>query len=87
LGAAVELSPTSYLDVREVRHNLLRGGNPASEASSLRSTGDGMDSEAGNGGSEDNKNANDVGIGGGKCSDDGRCGSGSEGIYGSRDDS
>nr|GEV44100.1 hypothetical protein [Tanacetum cinerariifolium] len=82
---AVELSPTSYLYVRAVRHNLLRGGNSASEVSSLRSTGDGMDSEAGNGGSGDN--GNDVGIGSGKCSDDGRGGSGGEGICGSEDDS
>ncbi|GKA59807.1 hypothetical protein Tco_0759120 [Tanacetum coccineum] len=36
--------------------------------SSLRSTGDGMNSKAGSG---DDSNSNDVGIGGGKCSDDG----------------
>ncbi|GKB81458.1 hypothetical protein Tco_0948353 [Tanacetum coccineum] len=79
LGAAVELSPTSYLNVRAVRHNLLRGGNSALEVSSLRSTG-GMNSEASNGGSGDNGNSNDVGTGGGKCSDDGGGGSGGEGI-------
>ncbi|GJZ32855.1 hypothetical protein Tco_0578291 [Tanacetum coccineum] len=62
LGAAVELSsPTSYLDVRAVRHNLLRGGNSASGVSSLRSTGGGMNSEAGSGGSGDDGNGNVVG--------------------------
>ncbi|GKE07311.1 hypothetical protein Tco_1399329 [Tanacetum coccineum] len=58
---------------QRARHNLLRGGNSASEVSSLWSTG-GMNSEAGNGGS------GDVGTGGGKCSDDGGGGSGGEGI-------
>nr|GEY04269.1 hypothetical protein [Tanacetum cinerariifolium] len=68
-------------------HNLLRGGNSASEVSSLRSTGDGIDSEAGNGSSGENSNGTDMGTGGGKCSDDGGGGSGGEGICGSRDDS
>ncbi|GKF53296.1 hypothetical protein Tco_0160206, partial [Tanacetum coccineum] len=67
-GAAVELSPTSYLDVRAVRHNLLRGGNSVLRMSSLRSTGGYMNSEAGSG---DDGNGNDVGTCGGKCSDDG----------------
>ncbi|GKE63891.1 hypothetical protein Tco_1514258, partial [Tanacetum coccineum] len=80
LGEAIELSPTSYLDVGAVRHNLLRGGSLASGVSSLRSTGGGMNSEAGNGGSGDNGNGNDVGTCGGKCSDDGGGGSGGEGI-------
>ncbi|GKF82377.1 hypothetical protein Tco_0244033, partial [Tanacetum coccineum] len=79
LGDAVELSPTSYLDVRAVRHNLLRGGNLASEVSSLWLTG-GMNSEADIGGSGDNGNGNDVGTCGGKCSDDGGGGSGGDGI-------
>ncbi|GKF67773.1 hypothetical protein Tco_0197452 [Tanacetum coccineum] len=80
LGAAVKLSPTSYLDVRAVRHNLLRGGNSTSGVSSLRSTGGGMNSEAGSGGSGDDGNGNDMGTGGGKCSNDGGGGSGGEGI-------
>nr|GEZ16693.1 hypothetical protein [Tanacetum cinerariifolium] len=53
----------------------------AQKVSSLRSTGDGMDSEAGNGGSRDNGNGNDIGTGGGKYSDDGGGGSSGEGIY------
>ncbi|GKE09086.1 hypothetical protein Tco_1412637 [Tanacetum coccineum] len=70
LGAVVELSPTSYLDVRAVRHNLLQGGNSASGVSSLRSTSDGINSEAGSGGSGDDGNGNgddqgDSGDGGG----------------------
>ncbi|GKE09925.1 hypothetical protein Tco_1413476 [Tanacetum coccineum] len=80
LGAAVELSPTSFLDVGVVRHNLLRGGNSASGVSSPWSTSGGMDGEAGSGGSEDDGNSNDVGTSGGKCSDDGGGGSGGEGI-------
>ncbi|GJY16376.1 hypothetical protein Tco_0386798 [Tanacetum coccineum] len=59
LGAAIELSPTSFLDVGVVRHNLLRGGNSASGVSSLRSTGGGTDSEAGSGGSGDDGNDGD----------------------------
>ncbi|GJT44121.1 hypothetical protein Tco_0952836 [Tanacetum coccineum] len=39
LGAAVELSPASYLSAGAVRHNLLRGGSSASGVSSLQSTG------------------------------------------------
>ncbi|GKG37431.1 hypothetical protein Tco_0447604, partial [Tanacetum coccineum] len=50
LGAAVELSPISYLDVGAVEHNLLRGGNLSSGISSSRSTGGGMNSETGSGG-------------------------------------
>ncbi|GKF25349.1 hypothetical protein Tco_0081243, partial [Tanacetum coccineum] len=73
-------SPTSYLDVGAVRHNLLRGGNSASRMSSLQSTGGGMNSEAGSGGSGDDGNGNNVGTGGGKCSDDGGGSSGGEGI-------
>ncbi|GJR94277.1 hypothetical protein Tco_0045845 [Tanacetum coccineum] len=80
LGTAVKLSPTSYLDVGVVRHNLLRGGNSASGVSSLRSTSGGMNSEVGSGGSGDDGNGNDVGTCGGKCSDDGGGGSGGEGI-------
>ncbi|GKG39766.1 hypothetical protein Tco_0463911, partial [Tanacetum coccineum] len=80
LGAAVELSLTSYLDVGAVRRNLLRGGNLASGMSSLWSIGGGMNSKAGSGGSGDDSNGNDVGTGGGKCSDDDRGGSGGEGI-------
>ncbi|GJX45895.1 hypothetical protein Tco_0262571 [Tanacetum coccineum] len=80
LGVAVELSPTLYLDVGAVRHNLLRGGNSTSRMSSLRSTGGGMNSEDGSGGSGDNGNSNDACTGGGKCSDDGGGGSGGEGI-------
>ncbi|GJX70000.1 hypothetical protein Tco_0307171 [Tanacetum coccineum] len=80
LGAAVELSPTLFLDVGVVRHNLLRGGNSASRVSFLQSTGGGMDSEAGSGGSGDDGNGNYVGTCGGKCSDDGGGGSGGEGI-------
>ncbi|GJX92911.1 hypothetical protein Tco_0347497 [Tanacetum coccineum] len=76
LGAAVELSPTSYLDVGAVRHKLLRGGNLASGMSSLRSTGDGMNSKTGSGGSGNDGNGNDMGTCGGKCSDDGGGGSG-----------
>ncbi|GKG53387.1 hypothetical protein Tco_0552655 [Tanacetum coccineum] len=68
-----------HLDVRAVRHNLLQGGNSASEVSSLRSTG-GMNSEVGNCGSGDNDNGNDVGTCSGKCSDGGGGGSGGEGI-------
>nr|GEZ93727.1 hypothetical protein [Tanacetum cinerariifolium] len=72
--------PHLYLDVRTVRHNLLRGGNSASKVSSLRSTGDGMDSEAGNGGNGDNDNGNDVEVVVvvRECSDDGGGGSGVE---------
>ncbi|GKF15138.1 hypothetical protein Tco_0056600, partial [Tanacetum coccineum] len=36
--------------------------------------------ETGSGDSGDDGNGNDVGIGGGKCGDDGRVGSGGEGI-------
>ncbi|GKD71437.1 hypothetical protein Tco_1325527 [Tanacetum coccineum] len=82
LGAAVELSPTSYLDVRAVRHNLLRGGNSASKASSLRLTGSDMNSKTGSGGSGDDGNGNDVDTGGGKCSDDGGGGNGDDGYSG-----
>ncbi|GKC47585.1 hypothetical protein Tco_1065307, partial [Tanacetum coccineum] len=71
---------TSYLDVGVVGHNLLRGGNSASGMSSLRSIGGGMDNEAGSGSSGDDDNGNDVGIFGGKCRDEGGCGSGGEGI-------
>ncbi|GJW01596.1 hypothetical protein Tco_1556847 [Tanacetum coccineum] len=71
LGEAVKLSPTSYLDVGVVRHNLLRGGNSASGMSSLRSTGGGMNNEAGSGGSGDDSNDNDAGTGSGN-GDDGR---------------
>ncbi|GKD67056.1 hypothetical protein Tco_1309164, partial [Tanacetum coccineum] len=81
LGAVVELSPTLYLGAGVVRHNLLRGGSSASRVSSLQSTG-GMNSEAGNGGSRDNGNGNDVGTCGGKCSDDGGGGSGGDGCGG-----
>ncbi|GJZ17081.1 hypothetical protein Tco_0553204 [Tanacetum coccineum] len=81
LGAAVELSPTLYLDVGVVKHNLLRGGNSASGISSLRSTGGGMDSETGGGGSGDDGNGNDVGTGGGKCSDNSGGGSGGVAAY------
>ncbi|GJR01008.1 hypothetical protein Tco_0523992 [Tanacetum coccineum] len=63
--------PTSYLDVRAVRHNLLQGGNLASKVSSLRSTGGGMNSEAGSGGSGDDGNGNDVGKCGVNVVDDG----------------
>nr|GEW06856.1 hypothetical protein [Tanacetum cinerariifolium] len=79
LAAAVELSPTSYLDVRAVRHSLLRGCNLASGMSSLRSTSGGMNNDACSCGSGGDGNGNDVGTGGGKYSDDGRGGSGSEG--------
>ncbi|GJS98255.1 hypothetical protein Tco_0819425 [Tanacetum coccineum] len=82
----VELSSTSYLNVRAVRHNLLRDGNLASGVSSLRSTSSGMNSEAGSGGSGDDGNGNDVGTCGGKCSNDGGGGNGGEGIYGNGDD-
>nr|GEZ29416.1 retrovirus-related Pol polyprotein from transposon TNT 1-94 [Tanacetum cinerariifolium] len=76
--AVVKLSPTSNLDMRAVRHNLLRGGNSASGMSSLRSPNGGMNSDVGSGGSggDGNGNGNDVGTGGGKYSDDGRGGSG-----------
>ncbi|GKE52087.1 hypothetical protein Tco_1487243 [Tanacetum coccineum] len=77
---AVELSPTSYLDVGAFGHNLLRGGNSASGMSSLRSTGGGMNSESGSGGSGDDGNGNDLGTDGGKYGDDGGGGSGGEGI-------
>nr|GEY47145.1 putative ribonuclease H-like domain-containing protein [Tanacetum cinerariifolium] len=62
LAAAVKLSPTSYLYVRAVRHNLLRGGNSALRMSSLWSTGGSMNSDVGSGG---DGNGNDVGAGGG----------------------
>ncbi|GKB30791.1 hypothetical protein Tco_0870192 [Tanacetum coccineum] len=52
----------------------------------LRSTGGGMNSETGSDGSSDDGNGNDVGTGGGKCSDDGGGSSGSEGIKGSEGD-
>nr|GEX41272.1 hypothetical protein [Tanacetum cinerariifolium] len=80
--AAIELSPTSYLDVGADRHNLLQGGNLASVKSSLRSTGGGMNSDASSGGSGGNGNGNDVGTSGGKYSDDGRGGNGCDGCAG-----
>ncbi|GKC99109.1 hypothetical protein Tco_1169384, partial [Tanacetum coccineum] len=80
VGAVVKLSSTLYLDVGVVKHYLLQGGNSALRMSSLRSTGGGMDSEVGSGGSSDNGNGNDIGTSGGKCSDDGGGGSGGEGI-------
>nr|GEY55107.1 hypothetical protein [Tanacetum cinerariifolium] len=46
----VELSPTSYLEPRVDKHNLLRGGCPDSEISSLRSTGGGGYKDGGSGG-------------------------------------
>ncbi|GKB33200.1 hypothetical protein Tco_0872601, partial [Tanacetum coccineum] len=46
---AVELSPTSYLEPRVDKHNLLRGGCSDSGISSLRSTGGGMYRDAGSG--------------------------------------
>ncbi|GKD56680.1 hypothetical protein Tco_1290067, partial [Tanacetum coccineum] len=49
--------------------------------SSLRSTGGGMNIEAGSGGSGDDSNGNDVGTCGGKCSDDGGGGSGGATTY------
>ncbi|GKF89730.1 hypothetical protein Tco_0263693, partial [Tanacetum coccineum] len=79
LGAAVELSPTSYLDVRIVRHNLLQGGNSALGMSSLRSTSGGMNSEAGSG---DDGNGNDMGTCSSKCSYDGGGGNGGDGCSG-----
>nr|GEX23471.1 retrovirus-related Pol polyprotein from transposon TNT 1-94 [Tanacetum cinerariifolium] len=77
--ALVELSPTSYLDVRAVRHNLLQGGNSPSGMSSLRSTGGGMNSDAGSGG---DCNGDDVDTCGGKYSDDGRGGNDGDGCAG-----
>ncbi|GKB48204.1 hypothetical protein Tco_0898957, partial [Tanacetum coccineum] len=68
-----------HLDVRAVRHNLLRGGNSASGMSSLWSTGGGINSETGSDGSGDDGNGNDVSTGGGKCSDDGGGGNGGDG--------
>nr|GEY98866.1 hypothetical protein [Tanacetum cinerariifolium] len=46
---ADKLSPTSYLDPRVDKHNLLRGGISISEISSLRSIGGGMCRGGGNG--------------------------------------
>ncbi|GKE34885.1 hypothetical protein Tco_1454207 [Tanacetum coccineum] len=86
IRAVVELSPTSYLGVGAVRHNLLRCGNSALGMSSLWSTGSGINTEAGSGGSGDDGNGNDVDTGSGKCSDDGGGGSGGEGIRGGGDD-
>ncbi|GKB48983.1 hypothetical protein Tco_0899736 [Tanacetum coccineum] len=61
---------------------VLRGGNSASGVSSLRSTGGGINSEAGSGGSGDDGNGNDVGTCGGKCSGDGGGGNGGDGCSG-----
>ncbi|GJT17246.1 hypothetical protein Tco_0875952 [Tanacetum coccineum] len=47
---AVELSPTSYLEPRVDKCNLLRGGYSVSGISSLRSTGGGMYRDGGSGG-------------------------------------
>ncbi|GJT12535.1 hypothetical protein Tco_0859577, partial [Tanacetum coccineum] len=80
--AAVELSPTSYPDVRAVRHNLLRGGNSTLGMSSLRSTSGGMNSDAGSGGSGGDGNGDDVGTCGGKNSDDGIGGNGGDSCSG-----
>ncbi|GKG51051.1 hypothetical protein Tco_0539175, partial [Tanacetum coccineum] len=50
---AIELSPTSYLEPRANKHDLLQGGHSDSRMSSLRSTGSGMYKDGGNGGSGD----------------------------------
>ncbi|GKF15370.1 hypothetical protein Tco_0056832, partial [Tanacetum coccineum] len=57
VGLAVELSPTSYLEPRANKHDLLRGGRSDSRISSLRSTGGGMYRDGGSGGSEGDGNA------------------------------
>ncbi|GKE99282.1 hypothetical protein Tco_0022633, partial [Tanacetum coccineum] len=58
--------------------NLLRGGNSASGIFSLQSTG-GINNKFGSCGS---CGSGDVGTGGGKCSDDGGAGNGSDGRSG-----
>ncbi|GKC76477.1 hypothetical protein Tco_1127251, partial [Tanacetum coccineum] len=50
--------------------------------SSLRSTGGGINSEVGSGGSGDDGNGNDMGTYGGKCSDDGGGGNDGDGCSG-----
>ncbi|GJS32430.1 hypothetical protein Tco_0530812 [Tanacetum coccineum] len=57
---AIELSPTSYLEPRANKHEILRGGHLNSGISSLRSTGSGMYRDGGSGGS---------GGGGDECAD------------------
>ncbi|GKE82488.1 hypothetical protein Tco_1552488 [Tanacetum coccineum] len=49
--------------------------------SSILSIGGGMNSKAGSCGSRDDGNGNDVGTGGGKCSDNGGGGSGGAAAY------
>ncbi|GJW21043.1 hypothetical protein Tco_0031665 [Tanacetum coccineum] len=57
VGLAVELSPTSYLEPRVDKYNLLQGGCSDSGISSLRSTGGGMYRDGGSGGSGGDGNA------------------------------
>ncbi|GKG45162.1 hypothetical protein Tco_0495240, partial [Tanacetum coccineum] len=53
----VELSPTSYLEPRVVKYNLLRGGCLDSGISSLRLTGGDMYRDGSSGGSGGDGNA------------------------------
>ncbi|GKD14979.1 hypothetical protein Tco_1199386 [Tanacetum coccineum] len=74
------VSLTFDLGIHSADKPIIRSMTSTSGMSSLRSTGGCMNSEAGSGGSGDNGNGNDVGTGGGKCSDDGGGGSDGEGI-------
>ncbi|GKB72979.1 hypothetical protein Tco_0934391 [Tanacetum coccineum] len=71
IGLAVELSPTSYLEPKANKHDLLQGGCSDSRISSLRSTGGGMYRDGGSGGrGGDDDGSNGDGIGGGdECAD------------------
>ncbi|GKG43178.1 hypothetical protein Tco_0479862, partial [Tanacetum coccineum] len=53
----VELSPTSYLEPRVDKHNLLRGGSSDLGTTSLWSTCGGMHRDGGSGGSGGDGNA------------------------------
>ncbi|GKA89900.1 hypothetical protein Tco_0811712, partial [Tanacetum coccineum] len=57
VGLVVELSPTSYLEPRANKHDLLRGGYSDSGISSLWSTGGGMYRDGGSCGSGGDGNA------------------------------